>query len=60
MLTREQFYDAAVAGTDNYPTLSTLYQTNDPALIRNLRALASMLAMMSANAEIAQNEPFIK
>lgn len=60
MLTRDQFYDAAVAGTDNYPTLSTLYQTNDPALIRNLRALASMLAMMSANAEIAQNEPFIK
>lgn len=60
MITKEEFSQAAFASIGNYPTLEVLHQAKDPRLFQNIEAIATMLAMFSAQLEVAQAEPFEK
>ena len=58
MLTKQDFLDAAFANIGNYPALETLYRAGDPRITQHIGAVATMLAMMSAQIEVSQAEPF--
>lgn len=60
MITKEQFSTAAFSNIGDYPTLETLYQAKDPRLFQHIDAMATMLAMFSAQLEVSQAEPFEK
>lgn len=60
MLTKQDFLRLAFANIDNYETLSGLFQIQDPRLLQNIEAIATMLAMYSAQLEVSQAEPFSK
>lgn len=60
MYTKADFINAAANTIDNYPSLAPLYRANDPRIIQNIEAMATMLAMMSAQIETAMAEPFDK
>ena len=60
MYTKADFVNAAANTIDNYPSLAPLYRANDPRIIQNIEAMATMLAMMSAQIETAMAEPFDK
>ena len=60
MITKQEFSQAAFSSIADYPTLEVLYQAKDPRLFQNIEAIATMLAMFSAQLEVAQAEPFEK
>lgn len=60
MLTRDDFLTAIGHSMDRYPTLGGLYRVRDPRLLQHLEAMATMLALYSAQLEVAMAEPFEK
>lgn len=60
MLTKKDFIDAVDATIDDYPTIAPLYHAGDPRIRQNVEAMATMLAMFSAQIETAQTELFDK
>ncbi|MGL5947914.1 MAG: hypothetical protein ACRCYV_02495 [Aeromonas sp.] len=61
MLTKEQFLQAAKdAGLAKYPAVAALIKAGDPRVLQQIEAQATMLAMYSAQVEVAQAEPFEK
>ena len=60
MLTKDDFLRAVDATIDAYPTVAPLYHAGDPRVRQNIEAMATMLAMFSAQVETAQAEVFDK
>lgn len=60
MLTKADFQQAIRESIGNYPAIASLYQAGDPRLLQHMEAMATMLAMFSAQVEAAQAEPFEK
>lgn len=60
MLTKSDFQQAIADSINNYPAVAPLYQAGDPRIIQHLDAMATMLAMLSAQIETAMTEPFEK
>lgn len=60
MLTKADYQQAIRDSMAAYPTVAALYQVGDPRIVQHLDAMATMLAMYSAQVEMAQAEPFEK
>lgn len=60
MLTKADFQQAIQDSIGNYPAIAALAQAGDPRVMQHMDAMATMLAMFSAQAEVAQSEPFEK
>lgn len=60
MLTKADFQRAIRDSISSYPAIAPLYQSGDPRVLQHLDALATMLAMFSAQLETAMSEPFEK
>jgi hypothetical protein len=60
MLTKADFQQAIQDSIAAYPVISPLYQASDPRIIQHLDAMATMLAMFSAQIETSLSEPFEK
>lgn len=50
MLTKSDFMQAFTDVMDKYPTLAAYAKVQDPRLMQNIEAMATMLAMLSAQA----------
>lgn len=60
MKTKREFDQAAAAAISDYPTIAALYRARDPSLMAMLGAMSTMLAMASAEQDVAASEPFTK
>ena len=60
MLTKDDLIKAVDTTIDSYPTIAPLYRAGDPRIRQNIEAMATMLAMFSAQIETAQTEVFDK
>ena len=60
MLTKADFQRAIRDSISSYPAIAPLYQAGDPRVLQHLDAMATMLAMFSAQLETAMSEPFEK
>jgi len=60
VLTKSDFQQAIRDSVGNYPAIAPLYQAGDPRILQHMDAMATMLAMFSAQIEAAQGEPFEK
>lgn len=60
MYTKADFQEAIRNSIAAYPTIALRYQAGDPRILQQLDAQATMLAMISAQMEAAQNEAFQK
>lgn len=60
MLTKSDFQTAIANAISDYPAIEPLYQINDPRIRQATDAMATMLAMFSAQLEAAQVEQFDK
>ena len=60
MLTKSDFQHAIADSINKYPAVAPLYLAGDPRIIQHLDAMATMLAMLSAQVETAMTEPFEK
>jgi hypothetical protein len=60
MLTKADFQQAIADRIDEYPAIAPLYHAGDPRIRQHLEAMAAMLALFSAQLEVAQAEPFSK
>lgn len=60
MLTKSDFTALIASSVANYPAVETYYKAKDPRILQNLEAMAMMLALYSAQLEVAQAEPFDK
>lgn len=60
MLTKADFLQSIKDTVTSYPTISPLYQASDPRIIQHLDAMATMLALFSAQIEVSLSEPFEK
>lgn len=60
MLTKSDFQKAISDSIAAYPAVAPLYQAGDPRILQHLDAMATMLAMLSAQVETAMSEPFEK
>lgn len=60
MFTKADFQSAIENTLDAYPAIAALYQAKDPRILQHLEAMATMLAMLSAQIEVAQAEVFEK
>lgn len=60
MKTKSDFQQAIADSISSFPYASQLYQAQDPTLLAQLDAMASMLAMLSAEQDVAAMEPFTK
>lgn len=60
MLTKADFQQAIRDSVANFPAIAPLYQAGDPRVLQHMDAMATMLAMLSAQIEAAQAEPFEK
>ena len=58
MLTKADFLRSIKDTVTSYPTISPLYQASDPRIIQHLDAMATMLALFSAQIEVSLSEPF--
>jgi hypothetical protein len=56
--TKRDFQAAAAAAISDYPRAAELYRARDPSLLASLDAMAAMLAMASAEQDVAAAEPF--
>jgi len=60
VLTKADFQRAIRDSVAAYPAIAPLYQAGDPRITQHLDAMATMLAMLSAQVDTAQAEPFEK
>ena len=60
MKTKRDFQAAIAAEISNYPIAAQLYRARDPSLLAQLDAMSAMLAMASAEQDVAAAEPFTK
>ncbi len=60
MLIKADFQRAIRDSIASYPAVAPLYQAGDPRILQHLDAMATMLAMFSAQLETAMAEPFDK
>lgn len=60
MLTTADFEKAIRDTINSYPVLAPYYDAQDPRLLQPLLAMATILAMHSAQIEVAQTEAFMK
>lgn len=60
MYTKADFQKAIRDSIANYPAIAPLYQAGDPGIMQPLDAMATMLAMQSAQIEAAYTETFEK
>lgn len=60
MKTKADFQDAIAAAISGYPLAAQRYQARDPILLAQLDAMATMLALYSAEQDVAAMEPFTK
>ncbi|HZX81370.1 MAG TPA: hypothetical protein VFE72_10505 [Lysobacter sp.] len=60
MLTKADFQTVIRDSISSFPAIAALYQAGDPRILQHMDAMATMLAMFSAQAEVAQAEPFEK
>lgn len=60
MLTRDDFQQAIRDSLERYPSVKALYTVGDPRVRQHLDAMATMLALYSAQVETAMSEPFAK
>ena len=60
MLTKSDFQKSIADAITGYPAIAPLYQSGDPRITQHLDAIATMLAMFSAQLEVAMTEPFEK
>lgn len=60
MLTKADFQRAIRDSIASYPSIAPLYQSGDPRIMQHLDAMATMLAMFSAQVEVARAEAFEK
>lgn len=60
MKTKADFQQAIADEISSFPYASQLYQAQDPTLLAQLGAMAAMLAMISAEQDVAAMEPFTK
>ena len=58
MKTKREFQAAAAAAISDYPRAAELYRARDPSLLASLDAMAAMLALASAEQDVAAAEPF--
>jgi hypothetical protein len=58
--TKADFQQLITDSVANYPAIGPLHQAGDPRILQGLDAIASMLAGLSAQQEVAQAEPFEK
>lgn len=60
MQTRDDFRALIDSSGARYPAVDALRRAGDPRILQHLEAMATMLAMYSAQIEVAQAEPFSK
>lgn len=60
MKTKADFQQIIADSMSAYPVTATLYQANDPRLLSQLDALATMMAMLASEQDVAAMEPFTK
>lgn len=60
MLIKADFQKAIADSISAYPAIAPLYRAGDPRITQHLDAIATMLAMFSAQLEVAMTEPFEK
>lgn len=60
MLTKADFVQKIQEKVAGFPAVSLLYQAGDPRIRQQIDAMATMLAMYSAQSEVALSEPFEK
>ena len=60
MFLKSDFQAALVAAIASRPAAATAYQAGDPRLLAQLDAMATMMAMLSQQIDVAESEPFIK
>lgn len=60
MKTRSEFLNAIVGVISDYPSVAALYRAGDPLILAPLNAMAAVLALMSAEQDVAAAEPFTK
>lgn len=60
MRTKADFQQLIANSVSAYPSISSFYQAKDPRLMAGLDAMAAMLAMLSAEQDVAAMEPFTK
>lgn len=60
MKTKADFQAKTAAEISNYPRAAQLYKAQDPTLLAKLDSMAAMLAMFSAEQDVAAAEPFTK
>lgn len=60
MKTKADFQQLIADSVSAYPAIASLYQARDPRLLAGLDACAAMLAMLSAEQDVAAMEPFTK
>ncbi|MFZ3150834.1 MAG: hypothetical protein WA116_04035, partial [Anaerolineaceae bacterium] len=60
MYTKADFQKKIADTIGNYQSIAPLYQAGDPRMLQHLDAMATMLAMFSAQVETAQAEPYDK
>lgn len=58
--TKADFQELIAEAISSYPTAAQFYQARDPRLLASLDAIATMLAMFSAEQDVAAAEPFTK
>ena len=58
MKSKKEFQQAIAAEISNYPRAAALFRARDPSLLASLDAMAAMLAMGSAEQDVAAAEPF--
>lgn len=60
MLTKQDFIDRIAQDINKYPSIAPLWHVKDPRITQQIEAIATMLAMMSAEIEVATAEVFEK
>lgn len=60
MYTKNDYKQKIADNISKYPAIAALYEVGDPRILQHIDAMATMLAMQSAQIEVAQNEPFQK
>ncbi|MGA3983011.1 hypothetical protein ACI2VH_23655 [Ralstonia nicotianae] len=58
--TKADYQAQIAAAISNYPTAAQFFQARDPRLLASLDAMATMLAMKSAEQDVQAMEPFTK
>lgn len=59
-ISKDEFLRAALDAASSYPTLAQYVKARDPRVMAQLEAQATMLAMLSAQLDVAKYEPFVK